>query len=86
MSGASAKPSPPRASGKTALKTLSDVSISVQPDDYGLPPGMNRGGLAAFRRSWTRMPKASERETVRMDPYGDNPETDCGAKSPKSSR
>ena len=78
MSGASAKPSPQRASGKTALTTLSGVSVSVQPDDYGLPPGMNRGGLAAFRRSWTRMPKASERETIRMDPYGDNPETIVG--------
>ena len=78
MSGASSKPSPPRASGKTSLTTLSGVSISVQPDDYGLPPGMKRGGLAAFRRAWTGMPKSSERETVRMEPYGDEPETIVG--------
>ena len=81
MSGASSKPSPPRTSGKTALTSLSGVSSGVQPGDYGLMPGMKRvegGGLAAFRRSWTRMPKSSERETVRMEPYGDNPETLVG--------
>ena len=80
-SGASAAPSPPRASGKTALTPIDGVSIGVQPDDYGLPPGMKRvkgGVFAAFRRNWTRMPKSDERRTVRMDPHGDEPETLVG--------
>ena len=81
MSGASAKPSPPRASGKTALRTLSDVSLSVQPDDYGVMPGMKRVKVrvpAQIRRAWTRMPKENERETVPVDPYGDDAETLAG--------
>ena len=81
MSGASAKPSPPRASGKTALRTLSGVSLSVQPDDYGLMPGAKRVKVrvpAQIRRAWTRMPKENERETVPVDPYGDDSETLAG--------
>ena len=77
-SGASAKPSPPRASGKTALTTLSGVSIGVQPGNYGLMPGMKRVKVlvpAEIKRAWTRMPKENERETVPVKPYGDNSET-----------
>ena len=76
-SGASAKPSPPRASGKTALTTLSGVSIGVQPDDYGLMPGMKRG-VARLKRSWAQMPESSGRETVPIEPYGDDAETLVG--------
>ena len=61
MSGASAKPSPPRASGKTALRTLSGVSLSVQPDDYGLMPGAKR----VFDNS-VRRPRLSMRQIVAM--------------------
>ena len=78
MSGASVKPSPPRPSGKTALTTLSGVSIGVQPDDYGLMPGAKRVKVrvpAQIRRAWTRMPKENERETVPVEPYGDDSET-----------
>ena len=81
MSGAPPPPTPPRASGKVALETLSDVSFSVQPDDYDLPPGVRRAKgdfLENLKRSWARMPKASERETIRMDPYGDESETLVG--------
>ena len=77
MSGASAKPSPPRSSGKTALRTLYGVSLSVQPDNYGVMPGMRRG-VARLRRAWTRMPESSGRETVPIKPYGDDPETLVG--------
>ena len=81
MSGASENPSPPRASGKTARTNLAGVTSGVQPDDYGVMPGMKRvagGFLADLKRSWARMPKASERETVRMDPLGDESETLVG--------
>ena len=80
-SGAPRKPSPPRPSGKTALANLADVSSSVQPDDYDLMPGMERAKgdfLANLKRSWARMPKASERETVRVDPLGEKSETLVG--------
>ena len=81
MSGAPPNPYPPRASGKTALKTLLDVTVSVQPEDDGLMPGMERAKgdfLANLKRSWARMPKASERETVRVDPLGEKSETLVG--------
>ena len=80
-SGASAKPSPPRASGKTALTTLSGVSIGVQPGNYGLMPGAKRVKVrvpSQIRRAWTWMPKENERETVPVKPYGDVPETLAG--------
>lgn len=77
MSGASAKPSPPRPSGKTALTSLSGVSIGVQSNNYGVMPGMRRG-VARLRRSWTRMPESSGRETVPVKPYGDVPATLAG--------
>ena len=79
--GAPPNPSQPRPSGKTALTNLAGVSTSVQPDDYGMMPGKKRvagGFLADLKRSWARMPKASERETVRMDPLGDESETLVG--------
>ena len=77
MSGASSKPSPPRPSGKTALTSLSGVSIGVQSNNYGVMPGMRRG-VARLRRSWTRMPESSGRETVPVKPYGDDAETLAG--------
>ena len=80
-SGAPPNPSPPRASGKVALRTLLDVTVSVQPEDDGLMPGMERakgGFLENLKRSWARMPKASERETVRVDPLGEKSETLVG--------
>ena len=81
MSGAPPPPTPPRASGKVARANLAGVSFSVQPDDDGLMPGMERvegDFLANLKRSWARMPKASERETVRMDPLSDESETLVG--------
>lgn len=80
-SGASRNPSPPRLSGKVARANLAGVSSSVQPDDYDLMPGVRRAKgdfLENLKRSWARMPKASERETVRVDPLGGNPETLVG--------
>lgn len=74
---ASANPYPPRASGKTALTTLSDVSFSVQPEDYDIPQGMQRVG-AEIGRSWVEMPESSQRVTERMNPYGDKSETVVG--------
>ena len=79
MSGA--PPTPPRASGKVALANIAGVSSSVQPDDYDLMPGVRRAkgdSLANLKRSWARMPKASERETVRVDPLGEKSETLVG--------
>ena len=79
--GGPTNPSPPRASGKTALTNLEGVTSGVQPDDYGVMPGMERVPgvfLADLKCSWARMPKASERETVRIDPYGDESETLVG--------
>ena len=82
MSGASANPSPPRESGKIALTTMSDVSVGVQPDDYGLMPDTMRvadvESIAALRRSWAKMPEPSGRDTVAMLPYGDKSETVVG--------
>lgn len=73
----SANPYPPRASGKTALTTLSGVSFSVQPDDYDIPQGMQRVG-AGIKRSWDKIPESGQRATERMNPYGDKSETIVG--------
>ena len=74
---ASANPYPPRASGKTALTTLSGVSFSVQSPGYGLMPGMKRV-IAEIKRSWDKMPESGQRATERIDPYGDKSDTIVG--------
>ena len=80
---ASANPYPPRASGKIALTTLSDISVSLQPDDYGLMPGMERV-VSEIGRSWDKMSESGQRATERMNPYGDKSETIVGEVSDMS--
>lgn len=71
---------PPRPDGRTALTTLEGVSPSVQPDNYGLMPGMERvgPGVSALMRSLDKMPEPSGRETVSMQPYAGESEAIAG--------
>ena len=80
---ASANPYPPRASGKIALTTLSNISLSVQPDDYGIPTGMERV-VSEIGRSWNKMSESGQRATERIYPYGDKSETIVGEVSDMS--
>lgn len=80
MLAPSGGPPPPRPDGRIALGTPEGVSADVEPDGYGLMPGMARVGpdIAALRRSWAEMPEPSGRETVAIEPYGDKTETIVG--------
>ncbi len=68
----------PRPSGKVALTTMTNVTVSVQSQNYGLLTGMEKSIDNAIVKRAGQKPDSSLRDTMRIDPIGDRSDHLCG--------